>query len=175
MNKQQIIEKLNENHKEFADFIAGLAEPDFMFTIDDKWTPGQQAEHILKSMKPVKFAFSLPKSFLKLFFGKSNRPSKTIEGLYIKYKHKLAEGGKASAPYVPSTVPFKKKNELSNAINEINAAIVSKLEKCTEESLDIYILPHPLLGKVTLREMLYFNIIHVKHHYSAILQLLGSQ
>ncbi|HNP22447.1 MAG TPA: DinB family protein [Panacibacter sp.] len=175
MNKQEIIEKLNENYNEFTGFIAAMEEPDFLFSKDDKWSPGQQAEHILKSIKPVRFAFSLPKPVLRMLFGKSNRPSKTIEGLSIKYKHKLAEGGKASAPYIPAIVQYKKKQALTSAINNVNAAIVSKVERCNEESLDIYILPHPLLGKVTLREMLYFNIIHVKHHYYSILQLLDSQ
>ena len=32
------------------------------------------------------------------------------------------------------------------------------------KDLDVYILPHPLLGKVTLREMLYFTIHHNEHH-----------
>ena len=32
------------------------------------------------------------------------------------------------------------------------------------DDLDKYVLPHPLLGKVTLREMLYFTIHHNEHH-----------
>jgi hypothetical protein len=39
-----------------------------------------------------------------------------------------------------------------------------KLNKFTEEELDKYILPHPLLGKLTIREMMFFTIYHVLHH-----------
>ena len=42
--------------------------------------------------------------------------------------------------------------------------LIAKIEKQTESDLDKYILPHPLLGKVTLREMLYFTIHHNEHH-----------
>lgn len=34
----------------------------------------------------------------------------------------------------------------------------------TCDELDKYILPHPLLGKLTIREMMYFTIYHVEHH-----------
>ncbi len=33
-----------------------------------------------------------------------------------------------------------------------------------EEDLDRYVLPHPLLGKLTLREMLCFTLYHNYHH-----------
>ena len=42
--------------------------------------------------------------------------------------------------------------------------LVHKLDKFTEDDLDKYVLPHPLLGKLTLREMLCFTIYHVRHH-----------
>ena len=34
----------------------------------------------------------------------------------------------------------------------------------SEHKLDRCILPHPLLGKLTLREMIYFTIYHMEHH-----------
>ena len=43
-------------------------------------------------------------------------------------------------------------------------ALCSRLERMDEKQLDAYLLPHPLLGKLTLREMLYFTIYHVEHH-----------
>ena len=112
LNRDQIIQKLKENHEEFTSFIGSLNEQDFMFSKDGKWTPGQQADHILRSIKPIRFAFSLPKPVLRLFIGRSNRPSKTIEALYIKYKNKLAEGGKASGPFIPKAVAYKRQKAI---------------------------------------------------------------
>jgi hypothetical protein len=36
-----------------------------------------------------------------------------------------------------------------------------------ESELDSYILPHPILGKLTIREMLFFTLYHDTLHLSA--------
>ena len=38
------------------------------------------------------------------------------------------------------------------------------VHKWSEDDLDLYVIPHPLMGKLTFREILYFTIYHVKHH-----------
>jgi hypothetical protein len=172
MNKQQITEQLQKNHQAFTDYIGSLREDDFLFTLNDKWTPGQQAEHILRSIKPVKLAFTLPKFLLKLFFGKANRPSRTYDQLLEKYKQKLAAGGRASGRFIPKPVAFEAKKKICNEILAVNTALCKKVNNCTEEELENYILPHPLLGKLTLREMLYFNILHAEHHRNSVAMLL---
>jgi len=43
-------------------------------------------------------------------------------------------------------------------------ALARRIDRFSETQLDQLILPHPLLGKLTLREMLYFTIYHVQHH-----------
>jgi hypothetical protein len=34
----------------------------------------------------------------------------------------------------------------------------------SEDDLDNHRLPHPLLGKLTVREMLFFTLYHIQHH-----------
>ena len=84
--------------------------------------------------------------------------------LVTKYKIKLAAGGKASGPFIPSAINFEKKEELIKKYKEQKQKLIAKIEKQSENDLDVYILPHPLLGKVTLREMLFFTIHHNEHH-----------
>jgi len=43
--------------------------------------------------------------------------------------------------------------------------LVLQIEKHSESELDQMILPHPLLGKLTLREMACFAAYHVAHHH----------
>jgi hypothetical protein len=50
-----------------------------------------------------------------------------------------------------------------------------RLKKYSEASLDELILPHPLLGKLTLREMLYFTIYHAGHHHHLIETALSEE
>lgn len=172
MNKQQIISQLQKNYTDFTDYISSLREEDFLFTADSKWTAGQQAEHILRSIKPVKLAFTLPKFLLKLIFGKANRPSRTYEQLLDRYKEKLAEGGRASGRFIPQPVAFADKEKICKEILAVNNTLCKKVNDYTEEELENYILPHPLLGKLTLREMLYFNILHAEHHRNSVAMLL---
>ncbi len=40
--------------------------------------------------------------------------------------------------------------------------------KWNDRNPDRTLLPHPLLGKLTVREMLYFTIYHVEHHLNIL-------
>jgi len=83
----------------------------------------------------------------------------------------IAKGGQAAGRYLP-----EQKSPVSNAEAEkrsllegwTNASgeLVSIAEKWQEADLDQYRLPHPLLGKLTIREMLYFTIYHNLRHAS---------
>ena len=172
MIKEKIIYELDAGNKAFASFIASLSEKDFLFTANNKWSAGQQAEHILRSVKPVNFAFNLPVFLLKTFFGKANRPSRSYAALVQRYHEKLAEGGKASGRFIPPYVAYSQKESICNSIISVTESLCKKAEKYSDKELDNYILPHPLMGKLTLREMLYFSRYHTEHHRIKIVALL---
>jgi len=163
-NKSQIISALNENVDAFNNYIAPLAKDQFEATPNDKWSAGQNLDHLIRAIKPLQLAYGLPKFALRILFGKTNRPSKNYAELVAKYKAKLAAGGRASGPFIPPFISFEKKDELIKKYAEQKQKLIAKIEKQNEKDLDAYILPHPLLGKVTLREMLYFTIHHNEHH-----------
>ncbi|MES2592278.1 MAG: DinB family protein [Bacteroidota bacterium] len=173
MNKLEIISKLTKNHEGFAALVDGLNNTDFMMAPESKWTAGQQLDHIFRSVSPVTLAFTLPKFVPSLMFGKANRSSRDYTGLIEKYEVKLREGGKASGRFVPKTVDVDQKVILKNKLLKTVKKLAKKINNCTEQELDTYILPHPLLGKLTFREMLYFTIYHVEHHQKLVLRNLG--
>ncbi len=165
MKKIEIISSLQQNHQAFCDYIQSLSADDFMHQKKEKWTAGQQIDHIVKSVSPVALAFGLPRIAPRLLFGKSKRPSKTYEGVVEKYKLKLSKGGKASGRFVPKEVSLQQRYLLPKQVMYYTNELCKKIEKSSEEELDVYLLPHPLLGKMTFREMLYFTIYHVEHHH----------
>ena len=172
MDKQTIKNQLYENHNSFISYLETLTEEEYLNTKNDKWTAGQQLEHIILGVKPVRQILSLPKILLKLIWGQANRESKSYENLVKKYQLKLENGGRATGRFIPKTVSIEKGQRLKgNLKNEIEK-LTDRLDKLTEDELDKYILPHPLLGKLTIREMLYFTIYHVKHHEESIKQNL---
>ena len=170
-DKQQITAALNEKVDAFNQYVSSLNKEQFEELPNGKWSAGQNLDHLIRAIKPLQLAYSLPKFALAILFGKTNRPSRTYNELVIKYKAKLAAGGKASGPFIPPAIDFEKKDVLIKKYNKQKQKLIAKIEKQSETDLDKYILPHPLLGKVTLREMLYFTIHHNEHH----LELLKSR
>lgn len=164
MDKEQLAQLLQTNHAQFIQQLQALNDDDFCYAPEDKWSAAQQLDHIVRSVSPVNMALGIPKFIVLWKFGKANRPSKSYEGLVEKYNLKLAAGGRASGRFVPPTVSADKKDLLLAQLNGIVTKLCIKTKKHSEEALDKYILPHPLLGKLTFREMLYFTAYHVAHH-----------
>lgn len=81
MDKQTIKHLLSDNHQTFTDYIGSLTEEDFLLSKNNKWTPGQQLEHIYLGVRPVRQILGFPKLLFKLVWGKANRQSKTYDEL----------------------------------------------------------------------------------------------
>ena len=172
MNKPEIIEKLNENHTEFIHYIETLSEEEFIYSKNDKWSAGQQLDHIIRAVKPLTQGFILPGFVLGFMFGKSNRPSKSYDELVKKYHSKLEAGGRASGRFIPPKISYSQRESLLKKLNALNSTLSKQVNKFSEKDLNTYILPHPLLGKLTIREMLYFTAYHVEHHQENIKKAL---
>ena len=164
MQKSEIIRELKSNYRIFIDFIKTLEEEKFQSGPNGKWTPGQHFDHIRLSIQQLPFAYGLPKFILRFLFGKANRPSRTYDGLVQRYREKLSAGGQATGRYVPKTILIEEKGRIERSLLKNLDQLTRRIEKYAEKDLDTYLLPHPLLGKLTLREMLYFTIYHVEHH-----------
>lgn len=155
--KPEIISALNENVDAFINHIVPLTKEQFEANPNEKWSAGQNLDHLIRAIRPLQLAYSLPKFALAILFGKTNRPSKTYDELVTKYKTKLAAGGRASGPFIPPFISFEKKDELIKKYAEQKQKLIAKVEKQSEKDLDVYILPHPLLGiSNTKRDALFY-------------------
>ncbi len=166
MTKERIIKELQKGFEEVTGSAQVATDFTFFRKQDLKWSAANNIEHLILSVKPLKLAFRLPK-FIFLYFGKPNRPIRTYDELVTKYLEKLSSGGRATPAFTP-TSNFQDKNLLLSNFNQMNNGFINSLAKWKEEELDRYLLPHPLLGKLYIREMLYFTIYHTQHHLKAI-------
>lgn len=165
MDRSTIINKLNETYSAFCDFIAKMSEAEFTFSPDAiKWTPGQQLDHLCRSVTPLNKGLKAPEFALKAMFGKADHPSASYDELVARYLSELAAGGTAPAPFRPEEIAFVRKDELLADLRDQIDRLSKSIEKYDDEKLDKLVLPHPLLGKLTIREMLYFTIYHGEHH-----------
>jgi hypothetical protein len=175
MNKSEINQHLLESYGQFIAYINSLSENDFVYAASAKWSAGQQLDHIIKSVSPVSTALAIPTLLLKTLFGKANRSSRTYPELAERYQQKLAEGGKAPGRFVPPAISFDQRERLTKQLDKTVHALCKRYHGFSEHDLDHFILPHPLLGKLTLREMLYFTIYHVGHHEKNIQEALNAK
>lgn len=129
-----------------------------------KWTEGQVVDHLILSTKPLNVALRVPKFVLKWKFGAAKRPSEPLETLAPRYEAALAAGGKAPSPFVPPAVKVEDKARLLETLRGEGQKLVKAVGGWKEADLDRYVLPHPLLGKLTVRTMLLFTYYHMQHH-----------
>ena len=169
MKKEEIIKRLRESYQDFTSFIQALSPDEYEYAPEGKWSAGQQALHLIKSTRPVAKGLGYPKFLIKYKFGRPNRTSRTFEQLVARYKEKLSTNTKpALQAYVPQKTTHSEIQKLIKTQEQVLEKLVAQLDKWTEEQLDQFIFPHPLLGKVTIREMLYFTIYHPDHHHNII-------
>lgn len=133
----------------------------------DVWAPADQVRHLTKAIRAVNRGLRLPRVVLLLLFGPSRR-SRSFEVLVADYKAVLAGGGRAGR-FTPAAVEATEQGDAGRArIMAWHAAAVdafaSVLERWPDRALDRYRLPHPLLGRLTVREMAYFTLLHNVHH-----------
>lgn len=174
-DKTSIVNAVSIHHTDFISSIEQLDKKVFSFSWKNKWTPGQQLLHIRKSIDPVVLAFWLPRFILKNQFGLTNRPSRSYEDLVARYLKALGNN-KAVAPkrFAPKPVDFSSREKEFKLYRKSVKRLVSVTQKCTEEELDKFVIPHPLIGKLTLREMLFFCIYHVQHHHKLTQEIINN-
>lgn len=164
-NKSKINEELSKHHQEFDALIDRLPLEVFEDNSADKWSAGQLQQHIILSLKPIVLAMRLPKFLLRYQFGLTNRPPRSYEELVVRYL-KALDGRAAVAPkrFTPEQIGREAKQRQTIQFNKLINRLMQLVNKWSEDDLDLYVIPHPLMGKLTFREILYFTIYHVQHH-----------
>jgi len=156
LEKDEIIMQLANISGEMTRYCAGVEESLFFIQPAEKWSIAENIRHLITSANTTRLAFSLPRFLIRVYAA--------------KYNLALAQGGKASGRYIPkrSAEPENKQKLLSKFSGAMDKLINSIQKNWNDPQLDKYIVPHPLLGKITLRELGYFTIFHTEHHLTTI-------
>ncbi|MFD2824727.1 DinB family protein [Lacinutrix iliipiscaria] len=167
MHKEDIALKLEEKHKTLINWLANHDNDKWQEGPEGKWTTGQQALHLLQSIKPLNDALSMPKFILRYKFGKVNRELRNYDSVVKRYQERLKDAqGKTFKGSQNMKVPtLKEKSYILNRLQVENKKLQYKtLKRWSDQQLDTYILPHPLMGKMPVREIIMWTAYHVEHH-----------
>jgi len=173
--KQDILDQLKKDAQDFASFCNAISDELFFRQPAEKWSIAQNVTHLITSANMTRLAYRLPKFMVRLYTGKPNRPSRTYDELVAKYNLKLQQGGRASGRFVAKAVDKKEGKEtiLADFSKAMDKLVTSMEKNWKDPQLDQYLAPHPLLGKLTLRELGYFTIYHTQHHLAIIKERLN--
>lgn len=147
--------------EETTAYFEAVPNEEFVKSQGEKWSIAENLDHLFLSVKAITGGLKMPKIALRAI-GKPNRPSRTYEGLVKRYHQKLEVANPSSNPY--SSKAVKSQAELVNDWQSIGQKFYDRVGQWSEKDLESYLMPHPLLGKLTIREMLMFNIYHTLHH-----------
>lgn len=164
---------LAEVECEVAEFFRFLSAEEFVLRVGDAWTPAEHLLHLCTAVSAVARGFSINRWLLRLRFGRARSPSRRYLEVRDDYRERLSRGGRATGPYVPD-----REDSADERIEERRAAILARwgrvnsrlreaAERWSERELDRIRMPHPLLGMLSARELLFFTVYHNQHHVAA--------
>ena len=170
MHKDEIVLLLEEKHQTLLNWLKQQDEDKWEQGPENKWTTGQHTLHLLHSLKTLNKSLSFPKFILKYKFGKSNRKVRDYNTVVNRYNERLKNvPGKTFGPSQNMKVPkLKDKQYLLDRIQTESKKLQYKTNKWTDQQLDSFILPHPLMGKMPVREIIMWTAYHVEHHTNTL-------
>ena len=169
MTKRKLIETFYNNHQEMIDFVNSLTDEQFTRSYDGKWTAGQQFSHVYLTLLPFPKVLS-SKDFIVQKFGKIKRLTWDYDTVIENY---FKTSLQAPQQYLPEQVSLEEKVTITADIQKVIRSIQDLLDQYTDEELDLLVLPHPLLGNLTIREMFYLMSYHAIHHLKQTISNLG--
>lgn len=153
-------------------FLAPMPDARFFAPQGTAWSPAEHIRHLRKSSAPLVTALKLPRFLLRMRFGSHTGGSRSYTRIRDIYRDHLAAGATAGR-YAPAAEAqpansSDRRNEIMNAWTAVTVDLTGALAEWSEPDLDRHQLPHPILGPLTVREMLEFTVYHTAHHLRRI-------
>ena len=172
MRGEEIATALRALHAESVTYWKSFPTGLFLTPIGDAWSPADNVRHLTKSIRAVNVGLRLPRWVLWVAFRRPSTPSRTYTEVRDIYLARLAKGVTAGrfAPD-PRPAPADPEGERRRIMEYHRIAIeelVTRLLAWPEPALDRRLLPHPALGRLTVREMLFFTLYHNRHHVDVV-------
>ncbi len=171
-SKDDIIKHLIIRQQELSDIVLSINNDLFNQDKGDKWSIAENIDHLIRSTNPISLSMAyIPKPLFSLLMGISKTDPEGYDDIVTRYQSKLSNGAKAALPYTPKPFFPKDKKKAIDKWNKCIDKLVSQIERWNERDLEQYRMPHPIIGKISILEMLFFVLYHIEHHTKTIKNL----
>lgn len=135
------------------------------FKPTEKWSFGEEMVHLILSTNGTALVLSSPDERLL----PSDHPSRSYDGIVEEYKAKLLLNPTIGQSIADKERKQYKGEELKASFASAGQSALSALKNWDEAKADQWMVwKHPLLGKMTAREMIYFTVYHTRHHLATL-------
>lgn len=166
MDKNKIADLLEENHQKLFDWLSNQTADNWEFGPNNKWNINKHIHHLVDSLQLLNNALSFPRFVLKYKFGTNNRECRDYETVVKNYRKKLKENNEKVISFNKANKKplLKDKKRLLTLLQIQQKKLQYKTKKISEKNLDTLVIPHPLMGKMTVREIIMWTAYHTEHH-----------
>lgn len=170
MNKEKLTEKIEASFQDLFSYQKELSDEKWMSGPENRWTVGQHYLHLLKSAEMLNNALNYPGFLLQSKFGTSNRPSKSYDEIDKNYHEKLSQNKEKAKEFNKGLreVLVKDRRDILQDLEIEYRKLEFSVNKRSESKLDKLLLPHPILGKMSLREIMMWTVCHTNHHLKTL-------
>jgi hypothetical protein len=168
----EIVAALRALQSDGEAYLAALPAAVFVRPQGEKWSPADHVRHLRKSIAPLVPALGLPRIVTLAMFGWHRGASRPYALMREVYLSALGAGVPVNR-FAPSPRPVPDdaeswRREVMTAWRDTAESLFAAIPRWSESALDRNRLPHPLLGKLSVREMLFFTLYHNAHHLNLI-------
>lgn len=176
---EEIAAALRALHAESVRYWSSLPTVRFLAPLGTAWSPADNVRHLTKSVRAVSAGLRTPRWILWFAFRGARKSSRSYVEVRETYRARLALGASAGR-FSPDARPGAAEPEAERArIMERHALAIEEMAglvlRWPELALDGRRLPHPLLGPLTVREMLLFTLYHNRHHVEGVRNRMGNR
>lgn len=171
LSKSDILNRLETAHQHLIQTVSTMSEEQFLLVGSEGWSAADHLKHLLLSVKPLVKALQFPHEQMTAMFGDAERPSMSYEEMIAVYQARIQAGLRAEdyAGATPFAYRFPEgvtsiQAYLLEQWHTTNQRLLDTLANWSEAALDRQLIPHPAIGNITVREMLYFTAYHNQAH-----------
>jgi hypothetical protein len=144
------------------------------------WSAEAYVQHLLLSIKPFVRVLEMTPAAVQRRFGLPQHGSRPFAGLVALYTRALASGFRAETVEAVLPAAYRYPPDVTDphahllhAWHDSHARLYQALAAWPETALDQAQVPHPAVGLLTVREMLFFTLHHNRLHHADIRAALG--
>lgn len=168
MNRDELLTALERRRDVVSAYFAALPYEQFVNGTQEKCSPAHHLDHLVRSHKQLALALSMPKDRFGWKKRDSTLPGRSYEEIRDEYRRLLkVNAAKVSGRFVPEPQGIQA-DQLSLYGQSVDLLTHHLFNDVDELEMDDFTLPHPILGDLTIREMILFTLYHNEHHLNGV-------